>query len=216
MKYSTYLFDLDGTLTDSGEGIINAVKYSLRQSGDEIPPREVLLKFIGPPLWESFERFIGFTKEKAERAVELYREYYREKGLFENSVYDGIPQLLEALKNEGAQLAVATSKPEVFSVRILEHFGIAKYFYSITGSLLDGTRKEKDEVIAAALERCGVTDRSQAVMVGDRLHDILGAKKHGLDCIAVLYGYGSREEFEKYRADYIVGEPMDIIGIQEN
>lgn len=216
MKYKTYLFDLDGTLTDSGEGIINAVKYSLKRSGDPVPPQTELLKFIGPPLWESFETVCGFSKQKAEQAVSLYREYYRETGLFENSVYSGVPQLLKDLRAAGKQLAVATSKPETFSVRILEHFGLAQYFDNITGSELDGTRVNKAEVIACALDRCSKShpiDISRTVMIGDRKHDILGAKANGIDCIAVLYGYGSKQEFEEYNASYIVSTPADILNI---
>ncbi|MDO4944193.1 MAG: HAD family hydrolase [Ruminococcus sp.] len=213
MKYNTYLFDLDGTLTDSGLGIINGVKYSLEKSGDEIPPQNTLLKFIGPPLWESFESFLGFSKEKAETAVKYYREYYRETGLFENAVYEGIPELLKKLKNSGKQLAVATSKPEPFSVRILEHFGLAEYFGSITGSDLDGTRIEKSEVVACALERCGVTDKSSAVMVGDRKHDIIGAHANGLECMYVMYGYGNIDEAREHNAEYIVNSPMEIADI---
>lgn len=219
MKYKTYLFDLDGTLTDSGKGIINAVRYSLKRSGDEIPGEETLLKFIGPPLWESFETFLGFSHEKAENAVKLYREYYNETGLFENSVYSGIPELLEALRADGAKLAVATSKPEVFSLKILERFDLLKYFDSVTGSELDGTRTEKSDVIACALEKFTAQGKSLeeiksgAVMVGDRKHDIIGARKNGLPCIAVLYGYGNESEFREYGADYIVKAPQDITDI---
>lgn len=219
MKYKTYLFDLDGTLTDSGRGIINAVRYSLKRFGDEIPEEETLLKFIGPPLWESFETFLGFSREKAENAVKLYREYYNETGLFENSVYSGIPELLEALRSDGAKLAVATSKPEVFSLKILERFDLLKYFDSVTGSELDGTRTEKSDVIACALEKFTARGKSPeeiksgAVMVGDRKHDIIGARKNGLPCIAVLYGYGDETEFREYGADYIVKTPQDITDI---
>jgi len=219
MKYKTYLFDLDGTLTDSGRGIINAVRYSLKRSDDEIPEEETLLKFIGPPLWESFETFLGFSREKAENAVKLYREYYNETGLFENSVYSGIPELLETLRSDGAKLAVATSKPEVFSLKILERFDLLKYFDSVTGSELDGTRTEKSDVIACALEKFTARGKSLeeiksgAVMVGDRKHDIIGARKNGLPCIAVLYGYGDETEFREYGADYIVKTPQDITDI---
>ena len=207
----TYLFDLDGTLTDSGRGIMNAVKYALEKMNVDIPDESVLRKFVGPPLWESFERFIGLSKERADEAVRLYREYYSETGLLENDVYDGIPRVLEKLKAEGKQLAVATSKPEVFTERILAHFGLDKYFDSVTGSLLDGTRKNKDEVIACALERCGSPDVSKVIMVGDRMHDIDGAKKLGIGCIAVMFGYGSREEFESHGAAFIADTPDDIL-----
>lgn len=162
---------------------------------------------------ESFESFLGFSKEKAETAVKYYREYYRETGLFENAVYEGIPELLKKLKNSGKQLAVATSKPEPFSVRILEHFGLAEYFGSITGSDLDGTRIEKSEVVACALERCGVTDKSSAVMVGDRKHDIIGAHANGLECMYVMYGYGNIDEAREHNAEYIVNSPMEIADI---
>lgn len=211
--YDIILFDLDGTLTDSGEGIINSVKYALRTNGDDIPDESVLLKFIGPPLWESFETFCGFSHEKACGLVELYREYYREKGLFENAVYDGVEKMLSELKAQGKRLAVATSKPEVFSVRILEHFGLAEYFENITGATLDGTRIEKADVIACALECCGADKDSRVLMVGDRKHDILGAHKNNIPCAAVLYGYGTREEFEEYGADYIVKEPSEIAAL---
>ena len=207
----TYLFDLDGTLTDSGKGIMNAAKYALEKMDVRIPSEDVLRKFIGPPLWESFEKFIGLSKEDADKAVKLYREYYSETCLFENDVYDGIPELLEKLKADGKQLAVATSKPEVFTERILAHFGLDKYFDSVTGSLLDGTRKNKDEVIACALQRCGSPDVSKVIMVGDRMHDIDGAKKLGIGCIAVMFGYGSREEFESHGAVFIADTPDDIL-----
>lgn len=208
--FDTYLFDLDGTLTDSGEGIMNAVRYSLAQSGDRDPGEEVLRRFIGPPLWESFERFLGFSEEKAQRAVELYRVYYKDRGLFENRVYDGIEDMLKGLKNAGKQLAVATCKPEPFSVRILEHFGLSRYFDNITGSLLDGTRREKREVIAEAVRRCGA-DPEKALMVGDRKHDIIGARENGIGCIGVLWGYGSREEFLEYGASGIISDPGELL-----
>lgn len=211
--FDTYLFDLDGTLTDSHEGIINAIKYALGKMGEKIPPQETLLKFIGPPLPESYRTFLGFNEEKTLEGVRLYREYYSERGLFENRVYEGIPELLKSLKSAGKQLAVATSKPEPFTHRILEHFDLAKYFDIVTGSLPDGTRGTKGEVVACALESCGIADLSRAVMIGDRKHDIIGAKNNGIACIAVLYGFGGREEFESFGADFIVGEPMEILDI---
>lgn len=202
-KYTTILFDLDGTLTDSAEGIINCVKYALEKMDRPIPPQSVLIKFVGPPLYESFERFCGMTAEDAKEAVRIYRVRYADIGLFENRVYDGVPEMLERLKAAGKTLAVATSKPEVFAERILEHFGLDGYFGFIGGASIGGTRNEKHEVILYTLENLGVTDRSSVLMVGDRMHDILGAHKTQLDCLAVLYGYGSREEFEEYGADYI-------------
>lgn len=213
MKYSTYFFDLDGTLTDSGEGIMNAVKHSLQKSGDEIPPEETLIKFIGPPLWESFENFCGFSKEKAYMAVRYYREYYNEKGWCENRVYDGIPALLQRLKDSGKRLAVATSKPEFFALRILEHFDLLKYFDCVTSSNLNGTMVEKSEIVACTLEKCGVIDKSSAVMIGDRMHDVIGAHTNGLKCVYVLYGFGNYVEAREYEAEYIVRSPGEIADI---
>lgn len=202
-KYTTILFDLDGTLTDSAEGIINCVKYALDEMDRPIPTQSELIKFVGPPLYESFERFCGMEPEDVKEAVRLYRVRYADVGLFENSVYGGVPEMLERLKAAGKTLAVATSKPEVFAKRILEHFGLDGYFDFIGGASIGGTRNEKQEVILYTLENLGVIDRSSVLMVGDRLHDILGAHNTGLDCMAVIYGYGSREEFEEYGADYI-------------
>lgn len=203
MKYPYILFDLDGTLTDPGIGITNAVMHALRKFGITIGDRTELYKFIGPPLWESFEKYYGFSAEEAKTAVAYYREYYKPIGLYENLVYDGIEALLKTLQGSGRTLAVATSKPEVFSRQILDHFGLSPYFLTITGSELDGTRVNKAEVIACALERCGVKSPSQALMIGDREHDIIGAKKAGAASIGVLYGYGCRDELERAGADYI-------------
>ena len=208
--FTTFLFDLDGTLSDSARGIINAAVYALNKLNRPVPEYSVLRKFLGPPLWESFEKFTAMDHDDACKAVDIYREYYREKGLFENELYDGIPQLLQTLKARGCTLGVATSKPEIFSQRILAHFGIDGYFNTITGALLDGSRKEKGEIIALALQRLKITDKSSVLMVGDRSHDILGAKSQGIACAAVLYGYGSAQEFEECGADYIVESPMDI------
>lgn len=205
--YRIVLFDLDGTLTDSAEGIINCVKYALEEMRRPIPPRSELIRFVGPPLYESFERFCGMTSEQAAEAVRLYRVRYSEIGLFENRVYDGVPEMLERLKAAGKTLALATSKPEVFAVRILKHFGLDGYFDFIGGASIDGERNEKREVILYTLENLGVSDRSSVLMAGDRLHDIVGAHDTGIDCMAVLYGYGGREEFEEYGADMIAESP---------
>ncbi len=201
--YNTILFDLDGTLTDPGLGITNSVMYALKKYGIEVSDRSELYKFIGPPLAESFEKYYGFSTEESYKAVDCYREYYRDRGLYENTVYDGIEDLLKELKAAGKTLIVATSKPEVFAKEVLRHFGLDKYFEYIAGGNLDGTRTVKAEVIAYALDSCGITDKENAVMVGDRMHDIVGAKTVGIDSIGVLFGYGSREELENAGADYI-------------
>ena len=209
-KYDVILFDLDGTLTDPGTGITNSVMHALKKYGIEVEDRAQLYKFIGPPLHESFEKYYGFSHEEAMQAVEYYREYYKVKGIYENLLYDGIENLLKKLFENGKKIILATSKPEVFAKEILRHFGIEKYFYYVAGSNLDGSRTLKAEVIGYALESAEITDKSGAVMVGDREHDIIGAKKIGLDSAGVLFGYGSREELETAGADFIAESVSDI------
>lgn len=208
-KYETVLFDLDGTLTESGEGIINSAVYALKKFGIE-PEMSQMGKFLGPPLKDSFRDFYGFSEEKCVEAVKYYREYYTTKGIFENKVYEGVEDCLKALKSAGLKLAVATSKPQVFAVKILEHFHLVEYFDFIGGAELDGTRSVKAEVITHTLKNCGADDRSNVIMVGDRKHDVLGAKALGMDCIGVLYGYGSREELERAGAVFIADTPMAV------
>ena len=210
-NYSTVLFDLDGTLFDSGEGVKNSVVYALDKFGIKVEDRDALGCFIGPPLTVSFKTFYGFNEENADRGVAFYREYYKEKGIFEGYVYDGIEECLKRLKESGKRIVVATSKPEVFAERILEKFGIAKYFDFIAGATIDEkTRSTKNQIIKYAMESCDIDDPTDVIMVGDRLFDIEGAKHFGMECIAVLYGYGSREEFIQYGADYIVETPKDV------
>ena len=208
--YDTILFDLDGTLVDSGLGITNSVAYSLKRFGIEVWDRTELYRFIGPPLHESYENYYGFSPEKAKEAVEVYREYYRKKGIYENKVYDGILDLLMRLYHAKKKLIVAASKPETFAKQILRHVRLEEYFSYIAGSNLDGSRTKKEEVISYALAAGGVTDLKKAVMVGDREYDILGAKKAGIDGIGVLFGYGSREELCKSGAVFTADCPRDI------
>lgn len=210
MEYQYIFFDLDGTLTDSGEGILNSVKYTLKEMGYEIPEASVLNQFVGPPLLYSFQHFCGMEEEEARRGVALYREYYARQGLFENRVYDGIEELLKELKAQGKHLAVATSKPEVFSVRVLKHFGLADYFDCIAGSTLDGSRDAKELVIQYACEQLGITDRKQILMVGDRKHDVSGAKACGIACIGVLWGYGSEAELMEAGAVKVIAAPQEL------
>ena len=202
-KYKYILFDLDGTITDSALGITNSVKYALNKLNAPIPPYETLCKFIGPPLLDGFRDICGFDAEKAQEAVKLYREYYESTGLYENAVYDGIPEFLRTLKEKGKTVILATSKPEKFARLILEHFNLIQYFDYAAGATIDETRNKKDAVIAYALKECNITDKSLAVMVGDRHHDIFGAKQNGISCVGVLYGFGNREELESAGADYI-------------
>ena len=207
------LFDLDGTLTDSAPGIINSVKYALSKFGMHETDDNKLRKFLGPPLILSFAELYGFSKEKSQKAVEYYREYFVPHGIFENEVYSGIPKLLQKLKADGKTLIIATSKPETFAVQIAEHFEIDSYFDLIAGSNLDNTRSKKAQVIEYALETLGILDRAHAVMIGDREHDIKGAKKTGLRSIGVLYGYASPGELENAGADFTANSPEELYTI---
>lgn len=205
------LFNLDGTLTESGEGIINCVQYALEKLGKKEEHPENLQCFIGPPLKEQFMKYAGLSEEEGEKAVVYYRERYTTTGIFENRLYPKIPELLELLKINNKILAVASSKPEVYVKQILEHFQIADYFTVIVGSELDGRRTEKAEVIEEALRRMHLEEeRDKVLMVGDRSHDVQGAISCGLQCIGVAYGYGSREELEKAGAVYIADSVEDL------
>ena len=187
----TVLFDLDGTLTDSGEGIINCAKLALETLGLPIPSYTEMRTFVGPPLSESFQRY-GVPADKVEEAIRVYRSRYVPTGMFENTPYPGIRELLEPLKAEGCTLYVATSKPETMSVTILERFGLAPYFTRICGASTDSSRSTKDAVIAYLLEQSEA--KEDMVMVGDTKYDILGAKAHGIPAIGVSWGYGSVAE----------------------
>lgn len=211
--YETILFDLDGTLTDPAEGITNSVAHALAKRGITVENKSELNSFIGPPLTDSFEKYYGMTHEEAIIAVEDYREYFKPKGMFENKVYEGIPEMLAELREAGKKLIVATSKPEVFAKRILEHFSLDGYFAFIAGSTLDGSRIKKGDVIKYALESCDITDIDKCVMIGDRLHDVEGAKEFGMKCIGVLWGYGTRDELETSSADFIADSIGDIAKI---
>lgn len=210
-KYDIILFDLDGTLTDPGMGITNSVMHALKKYGIEVENRETLYKFIGPPLIDSFEKYYGFSHEEAVKSVDYYREYYADKGIYENEVYNGIEAMLQKLSEEGKKIILATSKPEPFAREILRHFGLDKYFLFAAGSTMNETRTNKADVIEYALAECNITDKSSVVMVGDREHDIIGANKNGIDSIGVLFGYGSREELENAGATYIAETVEDII-----
>jgi len=211
--YNTILFDLDGTLTESAQGIINSVLYALNKMN--IPVRSDVdhQKFIGPPLHESFKKYYDFDDESARNAVPIYREYFTTKGMFEAPLYDDVIKMLQTLKDHGKSLYVATSKPEVFAKKILNYVQADEYFTDIVGALLNETRLKKDEVIAHLLEKNNIRDLSEVIMVGDREHDIIGAKSFGIDSIGVLYGYGDRDELETAGATYIAETPMDIAEI---
>lgn len=210
MNYDYLLFDLDGTLTDPGEGITNSVAYALKKWGIEVEDKRELYCFIGPPLSYSFATFYGFSEEDSLKCVEFYREYYGVKGIFENKLYHGIPELLAKLKAEGKKLILATSKPEFYARKILDHFDLSKYFDYICGASMDESRNKKADVIKYALETAGIKDTSRAVMIGDREHDVNGARENGLDSIGVLFGYGDLAEHTAAGATYIAEGVEDI------
>ena len=189
----TILFDLDGTLTDSGEGIINCVIYALERFGLPIPEREALRYFVGPPLHESFVKQ-GVPADRAEEAVAVYRERYVPIGMFENTPYPGIREMLESLQASGHTLYVASSKPEWMCVEILKHFDLANYFKMICGATMDTSRTNKEAVIEYLIQENGKADNM--IMVGDTKFDVIGAKAHGIPCIGVSWGYGSVEEMQ--------------------
>ena len=216
MKKEYILFDLDGTLTDSAPGIINSLMYAFEKLDFKVESREELRAFIGPPLTDMMMEKYGFSFEKATQGLNFYREYFREKGIFENSVYDGIPNVLSALQSKGYKLLLATSKPEEFAKRIMDRFNLAKYFDFIGGSDMAGTRGSKSAVIEYVMANCGITDASKCIMVGDREQDVVGAGKFGIETVGVLYGYGSREELENAGAAYIAENVDELYKILIN
>lgn len=205
MRWRYLLFDLDGTLTDPMLGITRSVQYALHRFGIEVDDLRTLCRFIGPPLKESFRDFYGMDDEQATRAVALTREYFAPRGIFENRLYEGIPELLTELQAAGCMLAMATSKPEPFARQIAEHFRLADRFTLIGGATMDGTRTAKRDVVRYVLGALDVEDPTAAVMIGDRRYDIEGAAAEGIASIGVLWGYGSREELAAAGVGQIVG-----------
>ena len=205
------LFDLDGTLFNTKKGIVNCVQYALEYYGINEENPDNLEKFIGPPLHKSFQMFYGFDEKKAVEAAAKYRERYKDKGIFECELYEGIEEMLRVLKENGKILGVATSKPEVFAERILEKYDVMKYFSRITGSLLDNTRSDKNEVITEELNRLGALEcRERVIMAGDREHDIIGAKSTGLTSVGVRWGFAKEHELENAGADYVVEDASEL------
>ena len=208
--FDTILFDLDGTLTDSGLGITKAVQYALGQMGYEVPPRESLFSFIGPPLHLSFQRHYGMDEEMAVEAVRQFRVYYNQMGgILENEVYDGVRELLRDLKSAGKRLMIATSKPQAAAELVMNHFGLSEFVPEIVGGT-DDTRNTKGKVIGYALREYGVNPDT-AVMVGDREHDIHGAAENGIPAIGITWGYGDRAELEGAGAKAVFDTPEETV-----
>jgi len=209
MNFENILFDLDGTVINSEVGVTRCVIYALEKFGITENDRAVLRKFLGPPLSDSFMRYYGMSPENAEKAVAYYRERYVPIGVHENEVYDGVYEMLSALRKSGRKLYLATSKPEHYAKGILEEFKLGEYFDGVYGSTLDESRNTKDKVLAYAVEGIGL-DKSRSVMVGDRFHDVEGATVNGLPCIGVLYGFGDKEELLNAGVICVAATPKEL------
>ncbi|MCM3731548.1 HAD family hydrolase [Fictibacillus nanhaiensis] len=209
-KYKIILFDLDGTLSDPKIGITKSVQYALQKMDIDEPNFDKLECFIGPPLQASFAEYYEFDKENTQKAIDYYRERFKDKGMFENELYLYIPLLLKSLKEQQYTLVVATSKPTVFSEQILKYFNIDQYFELVVGSYLDGTRTSKTEIIQYILDKYNEHRLDDFIMIGDRKHDIIGANNTGIDSIGVTYGYGSFKELSNSNPTHIVNSVDEI------
>lgn len=205
MKYSTVLFDLDGTLTDPYEGIVNGHKYTLEKFGIIENDEKRLRTFIGPPLEQVYREEYQFNEEDTKRAVNFYRSYYAEKGVYENKLYEGITELLDLLQSKKIACMVATSKAEPFALQVLENFNLRHYFDDVSAAQMDGSRSDKADVIAYLIEKHGL-DKSSLVMIGDRKFDIIGAQENGIDSIAAGYGHGEESELKNAGPTYFCGD----------
>lgn len=212
MSWKYILFDLDGTITDSQEGIINCIKYALGEMGYSIPCDEELNGYIGPPLYKGFQDIAGMKPEEALKAAAIYRSKYSVTGIFENKPYDGIEEVLKALKEHGKVIMLATSKPEEYAIKILGHFNLSMYFDGVTGGAVDGSRNDKDIIIEESISRLGLSscDKKDIIMVGDRKYDIIGAKACGIASAGVYYGFARKGELEEAGADYIINTVSGI------
>ncbi len=213
MKKQYILFDLDGTITDSALGITNCVGYALQELNQKLLPKKTLMRFIGPPLLDAFMEYCGMDKALAEKAVAKYRERYKDIGIFECNLYNGITEALKTLNEANKTVILATAKPLEFAKRIIEYFNLSEYFSDMVGANFNGNLIHKHEIIAEVIKRFNITDRSTAIMIGDREQDISGAKMFSLEAIGVKYGFAEENELEDAGADYIAETPEDILKI---
>jgi phosphoglycolate phosphatase len=211
-RYIRHIFDLDGTLIDSRDGVTHSIQYALVRLGITETDRGLFTGFIGPPLLESFRKWYGLDESKARQAVDYYREYFASKGMFENRIYEGIPALIRGLDSSECRLAVATSKPTLYTERILDHFGLRQYFDVVVGSNMDLTRTSKKEIIAEIL-RVLPNAKEPAVVIGDRADDIMAARAFDLDSVAVGYGYGSEFELDETEPTYVVRTVSELTSL---
>ena len=212
MRFNSAIFDLDGTIMDSAEGIVRSVEYALDKMGVTEYDRQTNLRFIGPPLVDSFMEYYSMSEEDALRAVAFYRERYSVTGIYEARMYDGVRELLTRLKEQGVKLYIGSSKPEKYVRMILEKQGILDLFDYVAGATFDESRNNKEQVLTYLFEQVEI-DKKSAVMIGDRYHDIDGAHYVKIPCIAVLYGFGNEAEFKKHGAEYIAADTDEILKI---
>lgn len=206
------IFDFDGTVVNTGEGILKSLQYSFKEMGDEVPKFDELKKFIGPPIYYSFTHYYGIGEDKVQDYIKKYRERYKIKGIYECELYKNMALVLAALKDRGCLLGVASSKPEHLIYDVANYLDITKSFDAIVGVKTDNSNHaSKKDIILQAMNELGVKDSSRVLMVGDRHYDITGAKQAGVKVCACLWGYGDKEEFKQYEADYIISDPMEII-----
>ena len=209
-KYNIIAFDLDGTLTNPEKGLVKSFSYTFDKMGIPYNSADELKRFIGPPLYEEWQRCFGLTPEESAKALLFFREYYAEYGWWDNEIYPGVADMLKALKSGGKKIILATSKPEVFAKKILDLFEISCYFDFIGGASSDKTRDKKHEVLTYSLDAVGATDKDQCILVGDRVYDAEGAKICGIDSLGVLYGHGSYEEIESAGFTYVCNDVSDV------
>ena len=210
--YQYFIFDFDGTVVDTGEGILKSLQFAFEDNGRPVPDLSELTKFIGPPIHFSFVNYYDVPEEEVQTYIRSYRKRYREKGIYECHLYDGMPETLKELKRRGAKLGIASSKPEHLIFDVANHLGITELFDAVSGTLFDDSNHSgKADLILRAMEMLGATDKSEVLMIGDRLYDIDGAKDAGVDSCGVLFGYGSREEFIEHGADHIIAKAEELI-----
>lgn len=213
-NFDYLIFDFDGTVADTGEGILKSLQYSFTAMGDDTPDLSDLKRFIGPPVYYSYTTFYGISEDKVDLYIKKYRERYREKGIYESDIYPGLKELIIALKEQNIKIGIASSKPESLIYSVSDYLGITDLFDVIVGVKSDNSKHStKAGLISQAAEELGAKDKNKVLMVGDRLFDIDGAHESGIKCCAVLWGYGNRDEFEKHKADFIIEVPKDILNL---
>ena len=212
--YKTIILDFDGTVVDTGEGILKSLQFAFADNGREVPDLSELTKFIGPPIHYSFVNYYGVSEDNVQDYIKSYRKRYREKGIYECRLYDGMVETLKGLKKLGVKLGIASSKPEHLIFDVANHLGITPLFDAVSGTQFDDSNHSgKADLVLRAMEMLGAMNKSDVLMVGDRLYDIDGAKGAGVDSCGVLFGYGSREEFEEHGATYIIERPEELLSI---